>query len=189
MYCTVNSKPSTFLCTEKNVRILDRNKNDFYFHPNSEEKITFNLPKGIFWSKSKIFRQPIFKPYRTNYIKIPKSITGKVKIKVSKNPHKASIFRDQNLIIIDNGISKICDKYKPAFIFLIGHELSHFLPQGLTGGEQAEIFCDENSANQMLCNGYNSSQINIARKLLFGDGNVKRSECLHEKIINSNFKR
>jgi hypothetical protein len=104
---------------------------------------------------------------------------GKTTISCQRNPNKATIFPDKDHIIIDENFSKI--QYRPALSFVLGHEISHYRYSD-------ESKCDLASANFMLGNGYNPSQIKISFDNLFKN-NPARLHFLNSHFAEMNFLR
>lgn len=172
--------PCTFFCSDSPIKVLDRDKKIFYFHPNKEGAITFNLPKGTFYTENKI-QQRVFQPYEV-FEKPAKYISpAEFEIKVKKNPKKATISIPNRTITFDPCVAY--HDYQPALVFVLGHEIFHTA----VGGNiyhpvtkqimfDAEKACDNFSANWMLSHGYNPNQIKFAVKLILS--NSDRKECI-----------
>jgi len=182
--------PCTFFSQDSPIEILDDKGNIFFYHPNSDRKINFNLPVGKFQTKN-ILIQKDFAPYEklnpATFSIRPQDFL----VVVGKNPHKATISMKNKTILVDKEIAN--HKYKPCKAFIIGHEIGHII----IGGSQydrsgkmvfdAEKWCDDFSRNYMLATGYNPSQIKIASELMLSD--ASRKNCIHENTINLNLRR
>lgn len=186
------SKPCSFFSEDKEIKILDEDRQPFYFHTNTAREITFNLPVGKYFTRNKITLLDTFKPY--NNYKTPNfDLTG-YKIIIGNNPHKATITPAKRQILVDSSINKI--KYKPAKKFLIGHEIFHlhcggnkyalYDAQGKGIGTpiyDAERECDDCSEKNMLNIGYNPTQIKLAKNLILDS--FERKICNYENNFES----
>lgn len=187
-FCCID--PCTFFSTENNIIILDDKKNLFYFHPNNEMNITFNLPIGKYFTENSL-QQKLFTPYE-EFKKPERYISPKeFKIIVKKNPNKATISLRNRTITIDPKIAN--HKYRPCLQFILGHEIYHTTVGGNlydTKGNlifNAEAACDDFSKNYMLSHGFNPSQIKIACNLLLND--QTRKECIHHSTVEQKHRR
>lgn len=189
MYVIVNNEPASFLCEEDNLRILDSNKKDFYFHPNKEKKLNFNLPVGKYYVNNIIFRKPEFTPYisETPLIPIPEKYKDGMKIVFGDNKHKATVFRNEGRILVDKKFNKEILWYEPALVFLLGHELSHYVIPDYKDVDMRESLCDKNSRALMYKLGYNPSQITIACKMLLSSD--YRKHCIENTDTGQNFRK
>lgn len=157
-----NTKPKSYH-SEEPVIIHDVNNHLFYFHPNKEKSIYFNLPSGNFFSENSIYETFNFLPYETGKAFLPKNFR-EYNVIFGKNENKASIFFAEKKILIDNKIKNI--GYKPLLTFIILHELSHLLPKAKKlSGIEKEKFCDLNAIRIMLKIGYNPTQISFCAKI------------------------
>ncbi len=190
-----NTKPSTFFCAEPNLRIYDKRKKVFYVHPNRQGSIRFNLPNGKFYTPNAVWKQKDFEPYEEFIPFLSKEIARNVKIKIGKNPNKATIFRDLNLILIDEQIAN--HDYAPAPVFCIAHELHHFIffPANDFERRNPEIMlniekqCDAGAVRYMLWKGYNPTQIKIAKNIILS--NKERGCCVDKLTVShlNNYRR
>lgn len=199
-YRIVNILPSTFFSTDKDIKIFDSRKKVFYFHPNKERNITFNLPRGIFFTGNKIERKNIFVPYKKFVSPFPKDFLRQVKVEIKPNPNKATNYRLQKRFVIDPKIA--FHEYAPVPVFTIAHEIGHFIhfPKRTLStninsssfkkeADQCEKDADSFAVHYMLGNGYNPTQIKIAKELVLS--HVERKLCLDELTtnINNNYRR
>jgi len=177
----VNFFPSSFF-SENPVEIYDDRGKLFYYHPNKERKIVFNLPKGKYQSIGKVRRLDKFYPYppleKQNFsgLTIPRDI----KIYEQENENKASIMLGKRKIIIDPKIKN--HKYKFVPVFTIGHEIGHYI------FHDDEKQCDIFSYNLGMLNGYNPSQMDKAQKILF-DESPDRCKHMIDKMNYQNTRR
>lgn len=179
-----NEKPKSFF-SEEPVVIYDVNENLFYFHPNKEKSILFNLPSGKFFSLNTIYKQKNFIPYFHKKGKLPKNF-NEYKIFFGENLNKASIFFADKKILIDKKILHI--NYQPLLTFILLHELSHLLPESKKlKGIDKEKFCDNNAINIMLSIGYNPTQISFCGKISLD--NQLRCEAIINNSIKINKRR
>src|ERR1017187_1165832 len=159
MHITENN-PSTWFCEERNVRVVDDKKNIFFFHPNIERSITFNLPKGEYFTANKLQKKSSFIAYDVSYKGFSKGWLNDIEIYVCNNANKATIFPESNpvKIFIDKKIAY--HAFKPLTMFVISHEVSHLLPEGkgIMCNSQEKNFCDLNGGNYLLTIGLNPSQ-------------------------------
>lgn len=169
------NSPSTFFTSDKDVTIRDAQKVFFYYHDNSNGALTFNLPKGIYFTENKVKRLPDFAPY----VPFPEYESpynlDEFKIVVGHNPHKATITPSKRQILVDRKIAAI--KYKPALAYMLAHELGHCMYGGSkydsTGRMtfDAEQACDDFAERWCMSHGYNHSQVTIAKHILLDDPN------------------
>lgn len=173
-----NKIPKSYVSFDTDLVIRDNKKIPFYFHPNKERYITFNLPKGKFYTNNIITELPEFKPYG---VYVPFNLQGikptEFEFNVGKNEHIATITPFKKEILLDKWLQKI--KYKPAIIFLGCHEFFHLknkgsIYNGTTLVYDAEQACD-NDAENFMCSklGYNPTQITIAKQILLKNGTRK----------------
>lgn len=183
--------PCTFFSTDRNIHVMDENKNSFYFHPNREQFINFNLPIGEYYCDNKI-KQTIFNPYEKFIMPYKFIAPSEFKIVVSPNEKKATISIPKKTITVDPKVAY--HKYKPATIFVLGHEIAHTTFGGNILNNKGEIVfnaekaCDNQSKNWMLANGYNPTQIKFAVDLILSSQD--RRNCIHNDTIKQpNFRR
>lgn len=183
-------EPSTFYTEDKDISIYDDLKNIFFYHPNKENSIQFNLPVGIFYTKNKIKRS-LFQPYE-KFDNLPLSdAVSNFRPVVKKNPNKATINNVSKTITVDPSISEHI--YKPCSAFIAAHEIGHLHYGGNkydTYGNlifNAEKACDDYAINYMLSHGWNPSQIKILKQLILKDED--RKHCIHTRTTNYNFRR
>lgn len=185
--------PSTFLSFENDILVYDENENLFFFHPNNENFINFNLPKGVFYTDNYIHKKTVFTPYK-EFLFNENFINDKLEdyelITHLENKNKATINTLTKTIKIDNQLYN--HDYKPLSVFLLGHEIGHLFSTGdlyIKGKKvfDSEKFCDEFSENWMLANGYNPSQIKIASHLLLK--NSDRKKCIKERNSLKKYRR
>jgi hypothetical protein len=176
----VESKTGFF--SDSVVHILDENKRLFYFHPNKEKCLHFNLPEGKYFIKSdsQLRKLPVPVKYPElelsfTYEKIP--LINKVFEK--RNPNKATIYVGKKQIDIDSSI--VNHWFKPAFVFVVFHELGHNF-------SKSEIECDKFSFNNMLELGYNPIQCEAARHMLLKQ-NKQRCKEFHFSLIGKKFRK
>ncbi len=161
--------PCTFFTTDCDIKIYDHRKKIFYFHPNKSKSITFNLPKGVYFTDC-LFTQKVFSPYE-EYKAPTKLFDFSSYDLISKpNPNKATISLKKKTITVDPKFSN--HDYLPCQQFILGHEIYH----NEVGGNiydksgklifDAEQACDDFSSNYMLSHGWNPSQVYFACKLL-----------------------
>lgn len=185
-----NIEPSSFLCEEKNLKVYDERKKIFYVHPNTEKSILFNLPKGKFFTPNRIFREKKFIPYKTFVSAVDSSQIKGIKVIIRKNPNKATVYRSIKTIVIDNEFAN--HDFKPVPVFVFAHELHHFtfFPKNEEERKndlfmlEIEKKCDEGAVNYMLGNGYNPSQIKLAKEIVLS--NKHRGKCVDDLTTNKN---
>ncbi len=180
--------PSTFFCSEP-VCIKDNNNNIFYVHPNKEGKINFNLPKGLYFTNNRLDKKQ-FQPYAKFDYPVFKQTIKDINIEIKKNPNKATIIPTLKKIIIDKKLSE--NKYKPALVFLLVHEIGHLKYGGDKFENGVKVFdaekaCDSLAVNYMLSHGYNPTQISIAKEIILSGQD--RKNCIHNETIKQNFRR
>lgn len=181
----INDKPSSFF-SQYPVKVLDEKKNTFYRHPNDEGQITFNLPKGKYYCLNPVTRLKVFKPYTRFNHPFEKDFLDGLKIRTGKNPNKATIYRSQKFVLLDEKISE-CN-YKPLIVFTIAHEVGHsiYFPANEQQRNNAdymqeiEKLCDGFARDYMLSYGYNPNQVRISKNLLIS-GHERRN-CLEENL-------
>ena len=195
MFVIQNNEPSSFFCSEPNLRIYDDRRNMFYVHPNTEQKINFNLPKGKYYTPNTITRNAEFKPYKTFKPFLPKGFLDDLEIEVGRNRNKASIIRHKKYILIDGKFAKHI--FSPIPVFCLAHELHHFryYPKDQTERNnerkmiEIEKKCDEGAVDYMLSKGYNPTQIKLAKNLILS--NKERGACVDHLTTHktNNFRR
>lgn len=182
------SKKSSFSSTDPYIKILDENRNVFYEHPNEERHITFNLPVGTYFSDNDITQLHDFIPYNPIPYAGDKFVPNNFNIVEGENPHKASIWPSdgKTKILIDPSVGKM--KYKPCTYFIIGHELGHMItpgtgpkPQTQEEKDECEENCDIFSCNKCMNAGLNSTQLEIAARMLL-ENNPERWGHLRKVI-------
>jgi len=180
----------TLYSNDTPIKIYDSRKKLFYFHPNKEKNICFNLPKGEFFTEN-LFRQQPFKPYEIYQMPNFSVDISKFNLIEGKNPHKATITPSQKKILIDSSI--INHEYSPCLTFVLLHEIYHTVVGGNKKDANgniifnAEASCDNFAKNWMLSHGYNPSQIKVVKELILSDNH--RKECLHDSLTQQNFRR
>ena len=179
---TIQNKDRSTLTTSEPVYIAERSGKLFYFHPNKQKEITFNLPKGIYFSENLVKRVAEFKPYpKEDYVlkkHVPLEHAKGYKVREGDNVNKGSIKYATKDILIDK---KIREDYSPCFEFVYGHELGHTLFDD-------ERLCDFYAHDRMLDLGYNPTQIQLAKNILFKK-NLMRKECLESHFIKKTTRR
>lgn len=170
--------PETFFSALP-VLINDSKGNIFYFHPNKQKKITFNLPSGEYESTNPITSLNIFIPYDLLPIPIKKEIPVNFEIFTGDNKNKATVYVKARKILIDKKIAAL--KFEPAKIFVICHEMGHNLFAD-------ENLCDVFAFNAMLLSGYNPMQVVFSVQLLFNK-NLMRKDCFMKIVKEKNFRR
>lgn len=174
-----NIAPSSFFSYDSPIRVLDDKKNAFYFHPNKERNITFNLPEGLYYTENNLQKLNSFKPYKKTSQKTDFIVPEGIKIEIGENPNKATIWPKKLHILCDPSIANHI--YKPVTRFVLGHELGH-------NGFMEEEPCDIYSANLMLDAGYNPTQIDAAKEILFKN-NWHRKNCVERDFMSLNNRR
>ncbi len=183
-----NKEPKTFCCSEPDLCIYDEDKNKFYVHPNRQRTITFNLPKGKFFTENKIGEQKVFIPYKEWKPLFPKKFLDGIKILVRPNDNKATIYRQVKTIVIDPEFA--FHDFKPVTTFTLSHELHHFIffPENTELRKnkpymmELEKLCDEGAVNYMLGNGWNPTQIKLAKNLVLS--NKERGLCVDKLTVS-----
>lgn len=142
----------------------------------------FNLPAGTWYlNQGTISKADQFEPYEL--FPYPKAEhffeVGDTKLICARNPNKATITPLENKIVLDEKFSKI--EYLPALHFVIGHEFGHYRCLD-------ESKCDLISANLMLGNGFNPSQVKLSFENLFINNN-ERLDFLNSHYATKNFIR
>ncbi|MDE2025574.1 MAG: hypothetical protein KGJ07_03705 [Patescibacteria group bacterium] len=181
----INSKPATFFTEDSPVKIYDRKNNLFYYHPNEEHDITFNLPAGVFHTDNKLEKLQFFQPYNLMDIgDYEHKDFPQAELLIGDNPNKASIWLDLNRILLDNQIAK--HPYQPLSAFVLGHELGHRIWNRSSnanfstpdGAKEMELNCDKYSFNNMMGIGYNPTQVEAAINYLITHSPERKQELL-----------
>ncbi len=186
MKVLICENPSSFYSADKEIKILDDKKNLFFFHPNTEKEITFNLPRGKYFTDNRVGKEKDFIPYPTDgYKGFEKGWEKNIQIFVCKNPNKATIFPETfpYKIFVDEKIAR--HKFRPLTMFVLSHEVSHINPEGrgIKCNSKEKNFCDLNGANYLIAEaGLNPSQITMASKLLYEQG--LRGDCVQHAMSN-----
>ncbi len=171
--------------------VYDEKKNPFYWHTNRERSITFNLPKGKYYTENKLTKKSKFLPYGNE--KPPKfpaksSFIKDLKIYRRPNPNKASISLERRIIVVD---PKYWDSsYKPLQVFVLRHEIYHYFFHCKSHAERENRFihqhyekeCDNAAKAWMLQNGYNPTQVSLAIKMLLKG--QERKDCMQLKTTH-----
>lgn len=147
---------------------LEGEKTPFYDY---EPSGSFNLPKGVFFTDSKLVETNPNKyefqlPKRERNLKIPND----VKITFGNIPEKCVIYKGQNRIEFDSKLFNSLSKSERLFILF--HEIGHYR-------YKTEHYCDLYAAAQMLKLGYNPSQI---ARLPFSTLNNQTDEAYERKL-------
>src|ERR1035437_8543385 len=184
----VNTRPETFFSEDVEIKIYDSKKKHFYFRKNPDRNITFNLPKGEYYSDNNLEKQNLFIPYPVSYTGFKDGWVNEIDFYVCHNENKATIFPTlkRPKVFLDNKIAN--HVYKPLTMFLLSHEVSHREPEGrgIECNSNTANFCDINGANYLINKvGLNPSQIVLATKILYKEG--MRGICTLAAM--SNFKR
>ena len=116
------------------------------------------------YSKGKIVLRKNFVPYVEFKSFLPKNFLSSYTLVVAPNENKASIYPNQKKIVVDTNIAKI--KYRPALVFILGHELSHYKYHSNGYSNLMERKCDDESEKYMLACGYNPTQVKLAKEML-----------------------
>jgi len=148
-------KKTGFKCSDFEITILDDKGNVFYHKKNINfpKPMFFNLPKGVYTSLNviQVLHKPVFYALPKLYAREKNIPLKAIKIHFVENKNKASIDTNTGNIFIDK-------KYlsnKPILTFLFWHEIGHFF-------YVSENKCDVFSANKMIKQGYNPSQVALA---------------------------
>lgn len=175
MFAIHNNAPSSFYSADKDIRVLDVDKKFFYYHPNKEGHIIFNLPKGIFYTDNKVTRQIAFKSYPKQKLIGSQPLKGGLRGVTGKNDNVGSIWPEMRYMLIDENIMK--HDFAPLPVYVIGHELGH------DAGHHTEEEADCYGSNLMLDKGYNPTQIDICEALLFNgiSDNPGRLNCASKR--------
>lgn len=191
MYNVDLKEPSTLFSEDRNIIVLDENKNLFYIHPNKERFIKFNLPGGVFYIFNEVEILDKFEPYEI--YKKPKLNYDprRFNLIVKDNPHKATINTFSDFIKLDTKIAELCEQYQPLGVFLLAHELYHLKVGGDKFKGKRKIFdaekaCDNFAVHYMLCKGFNPSQIDASKEIL---SNTDRKNCISRRLTNKKFRR
>ena len=157
-----------FECFDMDViRVYDKASRVLYLFDNEEgERITFNLPEGVWNTSNNLYRLKRPLTYVCPELAKPdKNIPiRKLRFETKRNPNKCSIDVRTGSVIIDYEID---EKEYPFKAFILYHECGHFLYKG--GPWQQERKCDAFAAYHMLKDGFNFSQITYAQELCLGD--------------------
>lgn len=186
-------KPSTFLTKQKDVLILDENKNVFYFHYNKEGKLTFNLPTGRYYSSVPVIKLHRFLPYPHGKYPPFAIPLDKIQLYQLENPNKASISLERLIVIVDPKFYN--SEYKPLQTFTLLHELFHGNYHCTTKEQRSNKFyrefmerkCDESAGNWMLANGWNPVQVSLAGKMLLKS--PARRACITDNSTGRKIRR
>lgn len=162
-----------FQTNDKIVRIYDDAGVLFYFRNPVKVPFYFNLPKGKYKTTNKIVKQS--QPRKFKLPKLPTrersgEIPKHIKWTWGRNPHKASIFRHKNTVLLDYGIKNLSRSQR---VQVKLHELGHYY-------YQTEHYCDLFAAREMLKMGYNPSQIYWGQKGTLSDSpiGIERKEFI-----------
>ena len=153
----------------------------FYVRVIDEKGLRFNLPAGNYDVKVGEFEQcepvdyPLIKidePY--NFTPFPKAL----QLVYRPTPAKCQIDTDNGIVYADPMFKKF-PKYTWKWVY--GHELGHFPYQGK--GIKSEKDCDIFSANLLLMEGFNPSQIRSAIDLVLS--NRLSSLCRKYNVLDN----
>lgn len=160
------------------------NEAPFYNRSKRKNKLSFNLPIGIYDVRyGNIDKLPIPIKYKKVILPKPNSVTnfyGKITIIWQDNPNKCSVSLSGG-----NATFYFDPSFKeyPTFvvIWICGHELAHFLYKGQK--QFSEKMCDNYSGNMMKELGYNPSQISAAIELSLSSGYLAKER---KKFVTEN---
>lgn len=168
-----------FFTNDAKVRIYTREVDLFYFKDPKKLPFHFNLPRGVYYTNNTLketqarrYKLPML-PAKERHKKIPNNL----EIVYGNNPHKASIYFEKHMILLDYGIKKLS---KPQKTNIILHELAHYY-------YKTEKYCDLWAAREMLVQGYNPSQIffSIYGTLNNSDTSLERKEFILTNCENA----
>lgn len=143
--------------------------------------LRFNLPSGEYDLRLGDIEQNEIVPYPLIKMDLPSDFTPypeKLKLVYKPTPRKCQI-DVYNFIVYADPMFKLFPKY--VFKWVFGHELGHFPYKG--EGIKSEKDCDLFSANLLLVDGYNPSQIRSAIDLALS--NQLSSLCRKVNVLNN----
>ena len=165
---TIDSKTGFFCLDQVNIW---KNGKPFYQYKKSG-KIKFNLPAGKYFTYGEITE--LNRPVTYDFIKKRKrqkqhfDAPDQVTVIFANNPNKASIYLNEQIVILDNRF-KLADECLLKYILF--HEIGHYFYED-------EHYCDEYAQERMLKEGYNKSQILKASAESLGFDNARNSKCV-----------
>lgn len=184
-------KPCTYFTSDSPVKILDEKENIFFYHPNEQKKINFNLPEGTFCTENNLTKKS-FQPYEEfNGSALKKDFLNSFEFSIADNKNKATINPNIKKITIDKKYGN--HWYKPLKIFVVCHEVRHLEVGGSIKDEKGNIIfdaekaCDDFAKNYMLSHGYNPTQVEAAKEILISG--AERRKCISDSMNNKNFRR
>lgn len=148
-------KKTGHISMDNAIRIYDEAGQIFYKHDRTDGKPThFNLPRGKYTTTNKLkeveprkYKLPMLPPKERH-----RKVSSRLQKVYGPNPHKASIYFDQNKILLDYSIKNLP---KPQRVHVVLHEIAHHF-------YKTEAYCDLWAAREMLVRGYNPSQVFFA---------------------------
>lgn len=187
MEVSINKKTG-FITTSKRV-VIFRYGIPFYCKTRKNKTLSFNLPAGNYLINEGDVKK-LSNPIRFNKIKLTppnkvSNFSGKINVSWIDNPNRCSVDLSSGDadVYFDN---EYRDYPWFVIIFIIGHELGHFLYRGR--GQESEKCCDNYSANMMLDLGYNPSQIDAAIEMAISNKSKAnaRKKLVYENLLKVN---
>ena len=172
-----NESIKGFASLDQLIQINDVNGRPFYFFPNtSRQRITFNLPSGIYFTDNNI--EELEQPLEYILPELPKKeksgeFPENFDIEIMENPNKCSVDIESGLIIFDTELFKKWEK--PKINFVLFHELGHCY-------YKTEWKCDLIAASKMLEMGFNPSQCLYSSYHCLSEKNIERKNILNDYL-------
>lgn len=174
---TIDSKTGFFCLDQVNIW---KNGKPFYQYK-KPGKIKFNLPPGKYFTYGPI--EQLKKPVNYEFSKKRKrekqhfDSPEQVTVIFSNNPNKASIFLNEQIVLLDN---RFREADECLLKYILYHEIGHYF-------YETEHYCDEYAQERMLNEGYNKSQILKASAQSLGFDNSRNSKCV-VNVLNAKMK-
>lgn len=162
------------------IVILDEFHRPFYDSTILDTRVDeFNLPAGEYYVLSGRFQQMAApKEYKLSPLpRIQRKMHDPENFKINylDNPHTASIYWDDNTIILDKSLRSLT---MPELVYILYHEYGH----RFYTNEEA---CDTYAMNRMLREGYNPEQIGESILNTLSDNNLHRKHVLIDKLAKN----
>jgi len=185
----VNTEVSGFCSFDSVISITDQRGRPFYYFRNpNRNRVTFNLPAGIYYTDNRVKR--LNKALRYELPELPKpnrwmKRPEDFELKVEDNPNKCSVYLEKGIIIIDPALIELP---QPMLTHVLQHELGHY-QYGAKGQASRkdkmfyEVCCDKFAAKQMCEHlGYNPSQSFYSTNICLSEGQAERKQELYNYL-------
>lgn len=174
MVITCDKKTGFAVGDNRLVKIYNAKTGELFYEKLAKKlPFAFNLPKGQYKTLNNVVKQSQPRKYRLPQMprrERNEEMPDNVRMVFMDNPNKASIFRSQRLIVMDNAFKELSYTQRLA-AFL--HECAHYY-------YSTEEYCDLWAFRKMLLMGFNPSQVwdALHNTLSNAPGMMKRKDFL-----------